>query len=77
MAPIEVERRNGDNSIAGIRLSGEPLDSHDGETWIVPKGLVSPDLLVNDLPPGARFEICARVENDVMMLDTIPMTSSA
>ena len=56
MAAIDIQRRNGDNSIAGIQLSGESLDSHDGETWIVPKGLVSPDLLVNDLPRGERFE---------------------
>ena len=72
---IEIQRRNGDNSIAGISLAGESLEqSADGESWITPKGLVSPELLVNDLPRGSRFEICDHVENDVIVLNTIPMT---
>lgn len=63
-----------DPQIYRIRLCGEHLESHDGETWITPKGLVSPGLLVNDLPRGARLEIGDHVENDVMIPDTIPMT---
>ncbi len=61
------------HEILAIRVSGEALRSDDGETWFLPKGLVSPDMLVNELPEHATFEICERIEAEVIMMETIPI----
>ena len=71
---IEVDRDHPDDLPTAIRFGGESLKSDDGETWVVPKGLISPDLLVEELPLGVRFELCEQFENDVMILSTIPTT---
>jgi len=44
---IEVDQES--DEIHGVRIDGESLDSDDGETWFLPKGLIG-DLSVNDLP---------------------------
>ena len=67
---IEVD---GDpDEILSIRVNGEPLHSDDGETWYLPKGLIG-DSPVSQLPEAAVFEICDRIEDSVIMMDTIPI----
>src|SRR5205823_6173386 len=56
-----------------IHVSGEALRSDDGEIWFLPKGLISTDLPVNELPEHATFELCNRIEGDVIMTDQIPI----
>lgn len=68
---IDVERENGE--IVAITINGERLDSDDGERWHLPKGLIG-DLALNDLPEDAIFEICNRIENSTIFLDTIPIS---
>jgi hypothetical protein len=67
---IEIDREDG--VIQALRIEGESLDSDDGETWFLPKGLIR-DLAVSDLPEDAVFEICRLFENHVVVLDTIPI----
>lgn len=67
---IEVDQQDGE--IHAIRLNGEALQSDDGERWLLPKGLVG-DLLVNDLPENATFDLCDHVEGNVIILDSIPI----
>ncbi len=59
------------DEIQGIRVNGEPLDSDDGETWYLPKGLIG-ETLVNQLPETAIFEICDSVERSIVMVSTVP-----
>jgi hypothetical protein len=40
-----------------IRVAGERLKSDDGETWFLPKGLIAPEMLVNELPEEETFEL--------------------
>ncbi|MBE0516836.1 MAG: hypothetical protein IBX41_05525 [Methanophagales archaeon] len=67
---IKVDRESGE--IHSIIMNGETLDTDDGETWFLPKGLIG-EIAVNDLPDDAVFEICSRIENSVVMLDTVPI----
>jgi hypothetical protein len=67
---LEIEHNN--DEILSIILNGEQLRTDDGETWFLPKGLVS-DTEVNDLPDNAVFEICSRIEDSVIIVDTIPI----
>lgn len=67
---LEIEHDN--DEILSITLNGEQLRTDDGETWFLPKGLVS-DTEVNDLPDNAVFEVCSRIDNSVIILDTIPI----
>ncbi len=67
---IEMNRVH--DEILSISLNGENLRSDDGETWFLPKGLVG-DTAVNDLPNDAVFEVCSRIEDSVIVLDTIPI----
>lgn len=67
---IEIDRE--DDGIHAIRIDGETLDSDDGETWFLPKGLIR-DLAVNDLPEDSTFQICNRIENSTVILDTTPI----
>lgn len=60
------------DEILTIRINGESLHSDDGETWYLPKGLIG-DVPVNQLPEMAVFEICDRVEDSVIMMETIPI----
>src|SRR6266852_5223719 len=56
-AMIDIDRDADSNAIVNIRVGGERLKSDDGETWFLPKGLISPDMLVNELPEDATFEL--------------------
>jgi hypothetical protein len=60
------------DEIQSIRVNGEALHSDDGETWYLPKGLIG-ESSVNQLPETAMFEICDRVEDSVIMMNTIPI----
>lgn len=60
------------DEIRSIRVNGECLHSDDGETWYLPKGLIG-DAPLNQLPESAVFEICDRVEDSIIMMDTIPI----
>jgi len=60
------------DEIQSIRVNGESLHSDDGETWYLPKGLIG-ETSVNQLPETAIFEICDRVEDSIIMMDTIPI----
>jgi len=60
------------DEIISIRINRESLHSDDGETWHLPKGLIG-DSLVNQLPETAVFEICDRVEDSIIIMDTIPI----
>ena len=66
---IEIIREHGE--ILSISLNGEDLQSDEGETWYLPKGLAC-DTAVNQLPEDAIFEVCSRVESSMIVLDTIP-----
>jgi hypothetical protein len=70
---IEIDRDPNSDEIVNIRVGGERLKSDDGETWFLPKGLVAPEMLVNELPEHATFELCERIENDTIMMDSIPI----
>ena len=67
-----IETDRDDDGTQAIRIDGESLDSDDGETWFLPKGLIR-GLAVNDLPEDAIFGICNRFENHVVFLETIPI----
>jgi hypothetical protein len=58
--------------IRSIRVDGEPLHSDDGEIWYLPKGLIG-DTPVNQLPETVSFEVCDRVEDSTIIMDTIPI----
>lgn len=70
---IEIEGDDEEGGISSIRVSGERLRSDDGETWFLPKGLIAADMLVNELPEHATFELCERIEGDIIMMDSIPI----
>jgi hypothetical protein len=70
MSTIEVRGELGD--VEDVFIDNERLRTDDGETWFLPKGSIG-DLTVNDLPESAAFEICSLVENEVIMMDTIPI----
>jgi hypothetical protein len=66
---IEIEREDGD--ITEVRFDGEPLE-WDDSGWILPKGLIE-ETTINDLPDGETFQICSSYEDNVIMLDTVPI----
>jgi hypothetical protein len=66
---IEIDGES--DEIRSIRVNGESLRSDDGEIWYLPKGLIGDDP-VNQLPEAAIFEICDRVEDSIIMMNTIP-----
>src|SRR5690606_26091235 len=68
---IEIDGE--EDEISAIRVSGEALRSDDGETWFLPKALISADMLVNELPEHVTFELCERIEGDMIMMDNIPV----
>ena len=70
MSPIEIDGEADD--ICAIRINGESLESDNGDSWFLPKGLIG-ELAVNDLPENETFDICNRIENSIVILDTIPL----
>ena len=61
--------------ITNILVDDERLRSDDGELWFLPKRLIG-DASVAELPDAATFEICRDIENDIIMVDSIPMKLS-
>lgn len=70
MVMIEIHDEEGE--IISIAINGEPLDSDDGESWFLPKGLLQ-GLKVADLPESIEFEPCKHKESSMVVLDSIPM----
>jgi hypothetical protein len=68
---INIEE-NEFGEIISIEIDGERLDSDDRETWITPKALFR-KLRVSDLPEKIIFELCDHYEDNMMVLDTIPI----
>ena len=66
---IDIER-DGDE-ITAFRFSGTSLEWSDSG-WVLPKRLIG-ETAVNDLPEGEVFEICTSHEDDVIMIDTVPI----
>src|SRR5437773_10820403 len=66
---VTVKRELGE--ITGISIKGEPIKSEDGETWILPKGLLA-GLGVNELPANVTFDLCDRYDDPLVVLDSIP-----
>lgn len=58
--------------IEAILIDGESLDFDGIDAWILPKGLAG-DNLLSDLPDGAHFDVCKRIEAGVIVLDSIPI----
>jgi hypothetical protein len=67
---MDVTRDCGE--VVGVQLAGEALQSDDGETWFLPKGLIG-DLAVADLPDDAVFELCNRAEDGFVQSDNFPI----
>ena len=51
----------------------ENASSRTTASMVLPKGFIAPDMLVNELPEHATFELCERIENDTIMMDSIPI----
>lgn len=58
--------------IISIEIDGEKLASDDGEVWITPKSLFR-KLKVSELPENIYFELCSHYEDNMIVLDTIPI----
>jgi len=67
---INVEQEDGE--ILSITIDGEGLDSEGDDRWVLPKYLLK-GLRVADLPEGAIFQVCDRIEESVIILDSIPI----
>ncbi len=67
---IDVTRD--DRGIADIRIDGQTLESDDGELWTVPRSLLA-CVPVSELPTGIRFDICERVEDDIVYIEDVPL----
>ena len=48
------------------------LNTDDGETWYLPKDLIS-SILLKDMPEDAVFYPCKFYEDNFVQLDSIPM----
>jgi len=59
--------------VISISLHGEALDSDDGESWHTPKTLLK-GIKVNDLPEGASFALCEKIQEGTIFLDTMPVS---
>jgi len=67
--------RDKDNFVEQILINGEELDSDDGEVFTVPKSLLK-GVSFSEMPKDVSFEICERAEDDIIFLDTCPITIS-
>jgi len=67
--------RDKDNLVEQILINGEEIDSDDGEVYLVPKGLLK-GISFNEMPHDVSFEICDKVEDDIVYVGTCPMTIS-
>jgi hypothetical protein len=66
---IEIEKD--EDEILSIKINGESLDSDDGESWHTPKGLLR-NIKISDLPENVEFSLCDRIQDGIIMLDSIP-----
>jgi thiol-disulfide isomerase/thioredoxin len=70
---IEYTKECGE--ITAISLNGEALYSDDGASWHTPKSLLK-GIKVEDLPEGVSFEMCEKIQEGTIFLDSIPVSLS-
>jgi len=70
---IVVRKING--LIHQILINGEEVDSDDGETYSVPKGLLK-GIRLSEMPKDVSFEVCSKIEEGTIILDTFPFKIS-
>jgi len=58
-----------------IFINGEEIDTEDGEAYQVPKGLLK-GIRFSEMPGNVSFEICEKIEEGIIMLNTLPFTIS-
>ena len=68
---IEYKEESGE--VISISLHGEALGSDDGESWHTPKTLLN-GIKVNSLPEGVSFALCEKVQEEMIFLDSIPVS---
>ena len=67
--------RDQDDLIEQILINGEEIDSEDGETYQVPKGLLK-GIRFSEMPENVIFEICDKIEEGIILLNTLPFKIS-
>ena len=67
--------RDQDGLIEQILINGQEIDSEDGETYQVPKGLLK-GTRFSEMPQNVSFEICHKIEEGIIILDTLPFKIS-
>jgi hypothetical protein len=70
--------RDEDGAILSLMINGELLESEeneDNEKYIVPKGLLK-NIAFREMPEGVSFEICDRIEKNVIHHSTLPFEIS-
>lgn len=67
--------REQDGLIEQILINGQEIDSEDGETYQVPKGLLK-GISFSEMPENVSFEICHKIEGGIIVLDTLPFKLS-
>jgi len=63
--------RNQNDLVEQILINGEEVSSYDGETYHVPKGLLK-GIKFSEMPEDIIFEICDKIEEGIIILNTIP-----
>ena len=59
------------SEITSISINNEKLDSDNGDLWYLPKKFIG-NTLVKELPKNVQFELCNRVEDSIIHLDSLP-----
>ena len=59
--------------ICSISINDEELQSDDGDIWHLPKGLVG-DTSVEEIPNNVIFEVCNRIEDSTIFIDSVPFS---
>lgn len=67
--------RDQDDLIEQILINGEEIDSEDGETYHVPKGLLK-GIRFSEMPENVIFEICDKIEEGITLLNALPFKIS-
>jgi hypothetical protein len=62
-------------SIDQILINGEEVDSDDGKTYSVPKALLK-GISFSEMPKNVFFEVCSKIEEGIVVLDTFPFRIS-
>jgi len=63
--------RDQDGIIEQILINDEEIESDDGETSHVPKGLLK-GIRFSEMPNDISFLICERIEEGIVILNTLP-----